>query len=219
MHILAGSIAGVSVRATDTFVACAVLAGYFGAREVARAPLAEPISTPPAPDPTDLPAMADWLERAGASFGNYTPPDHPSVGWVILAGIGIVFVYVLSVLLHELGHLFAARRLGLRPSVLGLEFAGGFVEFEDDDRLTAGRLAMVVAAGPLVTALLAVSAVVATRQIGETGASAGKVVLEHVCNAAFLINASALALNLLPFRPLDGGQLLLAARLRLARAR
>ena len=34
----------------------------------------------------------------------------------------------------------------------------------------------------------------------------------------FLINSVALAVNLLPFRPLDGGQLLTAARLRLSRA-
>jgi Zn-dependent protease len=46
----------------------------------------------------------------------------------------------------------------------------------------------------------------------------------HFCGldrgvSAFLINASSLALNLLAIRPLDGGQLLLAVRLRLARAR
>ncbi len=73
-----------------------------------------------------------------------------------------------------------------------------------------------VVAGPLVTALLALASFGVLRTIGETE-SAARVFFEHVFGAAFVLNAIALAVNLLPIRPLDGGQLLLAARLRLAR--
>jgi Zn-dependent protease len=93
---------------------------------------------------------------------------------------------------------------------------------DDDDRLTAGRLALIVAAGPLVTAAAVLGSLVALRLLGSDGSAYGSsasVVVDRILTYALLFNAGALAVNLLPFGRLDGGQLLGAARLRLSRGR
>jgi Zn-dependent protease len=137
--------------------------------------------------------------------------------------LGVALVYFLSVLAHELGHLVAARAVKVDVTAVQLNFVGGFVEMHDDDRMTAGRLATIVGAGPLVTAFIALAGWAALRVLGWplTGApdlntSAG-VAIGRVLSSAFVINLAALVLNLLPLRGLDGGHLLTAARLRVRR--
>jgi Zn-dependent protease len=209
MRYQVGSISGVPLWITETFVVSAALVGLFGGRRVAQASWVT--HSPPQPDSGDPVAMSQWLE---ALEGPVT--QQPSTGWAIAAGLCIALVFLISILAHELGHFFAARKVGARPAAIRLHFAGGQVEFEDTHRLTAGTFALMVVAGPLVTALLALASFGVLRTFGETE-SAAQVFFEHVFGAAFVLNAIALAVNLLPIRPLDGGQLLLAARLRLAR--
>jgi Zn-dependent protease len=174
------TVAGVPLRVSTTFAAVAILIGWHAGRDVA--------STPFVDLPEDLRDVRESLTPGDPLLG--TTVSHPSIGWVLAAGLGAALVYFLSVLAHELGHLTVARAVGVDVSAIELGFAGGFVEMHDDDRLTAGRLAAIVGAGPLVTAVLAL---------------------------ASWLTLEALGLNLLPFRPLDGGQLLVAARLRLRR--
>jgi hypothetical protein len=112
----------------------------------------------------------------------------------------------------------AARRVGLDVRAVELHAAGGFVELGDDDRLTAGRLAAVAGAGPVVTGALALVAAPLLSALGWplTGgsrASGADVAAGRVLSAVFTINLVGLVVNLLPFRPLDGGHLLTAARL------
>jgi Zn-dependent protease len=211
MRYQVGSISGVPLWITESFVVSAALAGLFGGRRVAQASWVTGSSPPP--DSSDLVAMSQWLEALEGPV-----MQQPSTGWAIAAGLCVALVFFISVLGHELGHLCAARKVGVRPAAIRLHFAGGLVELEDTDRLTAGTFALVVVAGPLVTALLALASFGVLRTFGETE-SAAQVFFEHVFGAAFVMNAIALAVNLLPIRPLDGGQLLLAARLRLARTR
>lgn len=171
--------------------------------------------------PEDWRELAPWLET-------HDPFDitliQPSTGWVIAAALGVALVYVLSVVAHELGHLAAARAHKVEVTAVELNFAGGYVEMHDDDRLTAGKLATIVAAGPLVTALVALGAWIALCTLGwpltgtpdlqtSPGVTAGRILA-----SAFLINVVALAVNLLPIRRLDGGLLLSAARLRVSRS-
>jgi len=114
--------------------------------------------------------------------------------------------------------LAAARLVGVEVAAIELHAAGGFVEMHDDDALTAGKLATIAGAGPLVTAGLTLVAGVALTAFGwpltdppvDTSAAAA---LGRVLSAAFLINALMLVTNLLPVRPLDGAHLLVAARL------
>jgi Zn-dependent protease len=75
-----------------------------------------------------------------------------------------------------------------------------------------------VAAGPAATLAVIVATVFAAHLVPEVHTSAS-LVLDRVLSYTLGFNALALAVNLLPFRPLDGGQLLAATRLAVARGR
>ena len=203
------SIAGVPLQITTTFIAAAIVLGFFAGRDVASTSL------------INLPSLGslDEVLRAFEPGGAAVTVTNPSSGWVVAAGLGVALVYALSVVAHELGHLTAARLLGIDVTAVQLRAAGGFVEMDDDDLLTAGRLAWIAGAGPLVTSVLTLGAGVLLMALGwpltdvpgsETG---GAVALGRVLSAAFMINLLGLVVNLLPVRALDGGHLLAAARL------
>ncbi len=202
------AITGVPLHVTQTFYAAALVLGFLAGRDVARTTL------------LTVPRFRS-LDEALHAFEPGGPLDtvtRPSAGWVVVAGVGVALVYGLSVLAHELGHLAAARLVGVEVAAIELHAAGGFVEMNDDDALTAGKLATIAGAGPLVTAALTLVSGVALTALGwpltgspiDTGADAA---LGRTLSAAFLINALGLATNLLPVRPLDGAHLLVAARL------
>lgn len=203
------SIAGVPLNVTVTFVAVAIVLGCLAGYEVASASLVH------------LPSFGSLEEtlRSYQAGGPAVTVTHPSGGWVVIAGLGVAVIYALSVLAHELGHLAVARFLGVEVASIELHAAGGFVEMEDDDWLTAGRLASIAGAGPLVTGCLALLSAALLGPLtgqseGDTGAG---VALERVLSAAFTINLLGLVVNLVPVRALDGGHLLAAARLRYRR--
>ena len=202
------AIAGVPLHATQMFFAVALVLGFFAGHGVATTML---VSVP------RFRSLHDAL-HAFELGGPLESVTHPSTGWVVVAGLGVALVYGLSVLTHELGHLAAARIVGVEVAAIELHAAGGFVEINDDDALTAGKLATIAGAGPLVTAALTLLSGVALTALGwpltgtpvDTGAHAA---LGRTLTAAFIINALGLATNLLPVRPLDGAHLLAAARL------
>ncbi len=198
------------------FAAAAIVLGVLAGRDVARDNLAPHL---PGPDAT----LAERLHVFDPGGPFRSPALHPSIGWALVAGLAVAIVYALSVLAHELGHLLAARQSGAKVSAVVLHVFGGHVEMEDDDRLTAGRLAWIAGAGPLVTAALALAAGVALAALGwpmtsspfsESGA---EVAAGRVLSTVLALNVFALVVNLLPMRMLDGGQLLDAARLWRAR--
>jgi Zn-dependent protease len=147
------------------------------------------------------------------------------VGWALVAATVTAVVLVLSILVHEIGHVVAVRRAGLRVDAIDLGFAGGWVTFPDDDTLTAGKLAAIAAAGPAATALLAAAsygalAALGWSPFGDLGSdttSSLEVTVRAVLAATFSVNLFCLVLNLLPIRPLDGHHLLVAGRLWQAR--
>ena len=211
------TVAGIPLRVSALFAVVASIIGWRAGQAVADVRFAE------------APAMSEDWREVGAWMQTHDPMDlaitQPSSGWVIAAALGVALVYALSVIAHELGHLAAARALKVHVTAVELDVAGGYVEMCDDDRLTAGRLAAIVAAGPLVTALLALASWIALRALGwpvtgtpDLQTSAG-VTAGCVLASTFLINVVSLAVNLLPFRTLDGGQLLTATRLWVTRAR
>jgi Zn-dependent protease len=206
------TVAGVPLRVSPWFVVIAGLVGWRAAEDVANVRF---VAVPAMPE--DPLALAAWLQTHDPMAFTTT---QPSIGWLIAAALGVALVYALSVVAHELGHFAAARALDIEVTAVELDFAGGYVEMHDDDRLTAGKHAAIVAAGPLVTALLALGAWIALRSLGwpltdtpDLETSAG-VTAGRILSSVFMINAVALAVNLLPVRPLDGGQLLTVARSR-----
>ena len=198
------------------FAAAAIVLGFLAGWDVRRDRLAPHL---PGPDAS----LAENLRVFEPGGPLLSPAAHPSIGWALATGLAVALVYLLSILAHELGHLLAARHSGVGISAVVLHLFGGHVEIEDDDRLTAGRLAWIAGAGPLVTAALALAAGGAIAVLGWPFAGApfsesgAEVAAGRTLSSVFAINAIALVVNLLPARMLDGGQLLAAARLWRAR--
>lgn len=120
---------------------------------------------------------------------------------VALFSVGLVALLIVGVLLHEFGHLIAARWAGQR--VLGIRFdiLGGRTDIVGESR-GHGRDALVALAGPVVSILLAaLAALVATLFTPQS--------LPWLLSMAIaLINGLLAVFNLLPALPLDGGEIL-----------
>jgi Zn-dependent protease/CBS domain-containing protein len=129
--------------------------------------------------------------------------------------VGGALGYFASLILHELGHALAARRLGIPIAGIDLWFFGGLSQMRREPQ-TASEEFKVAAAGPAVTFVLfaicfAVGAVLAsgshitdvalTRQGFKTTPA-----LALVGWLAF-INGILLLFNIVPAFPLDGGRI------------
>ena len=115
-----------------------------------------------------------------------------------IAGVVIVCLAFASVLLHELGHAFVARKLGVRISGIELGFFGGAAKMVDLPR-TANHELAIAAAGPAVSLVLA-------------GLGLGLGAITHVPLLAWIgwTNLILAAFNLIPALPMDGGRMLRA---------
>jgi Zn-dependent protease len=110
------------------------------------------------------------------------------------------FGFVVLILIHELGHVVAARSQGLKVSwPTFIPFFGAYVTIERAG-LTPWKNALISLAGPLFGGLAAAAVWVA-------GAASDSRMLEVLANIGFLLNA----FNLLPIGFLDGGQTVRAA--------
>jgi Zn-dependent protease len=109
-------------------------------------------------------------------------------GWQF--GVGIV----LLILVHELGHYFEARALGLHPALpVFIPFLGAYVAIRDA-RLNPWQHAKVALAGPILGGLAAAG-------VWAVGESNGSRLLQALGYTGFLLNL----FNLLPIGFLDGG--------------
>ncbi|MBN8867909.1 MAG: site-2 protease family protein [Solirubrobacterales bacterium] len=120
-----------------------------------------------------------------------------------------------SILLHELGHAFAARRNGITVRTIRLWIFGGVAEM-DQESDGPGTEFKVAIAGPVVTALIAV--ILCAVGIQVAGADSFRDALEMRLTAettgvmtmvAWLaaVNILVLGFNLLPAFPMDGGRI------------
>jgi membrane-associated protease RseP (regulator of RpoE activity) len=111
------------------------------------------------------------------------------------------FGFVLLIAIHELGHVFEARRQGLKVSLpTFIPFIGAYVTIERAG-LTPWRNALISLAGPLFGGA-------AAAVVWGFGAERGSEMLQVLANMGFLLNA----FNMLPIGFLDGGQTAHAAR-------
>jgi Zn-dependent protease len=128
--------------------------------------------------------------------------------------VATAFLFVLSILLHELGHAALAIRNGIGIVGIDLWMFGGLAKMRKEAD-TPGVDFRIAAAGPAVTALIAIvcfgigaaslSADEFLRVLTyERAASAGTTLVADIC----FINAALLVFNLLPGLPLDGGRIL-----------
>lgn len=123
-----------------------------------------------------------------------------------------------SILLHELGHAFAARRSGIGIRTIRLWLFGGVAEM-DQESDSPGTEFKVAVAGPVVTLLIAV--VLCVVGIQAAGLDNFRDALEMRVTAdtngpitmvAWLaaVNILVLGFNLLPAFPMDGGRIVRA---------
>jgi Zn-dependent protease len=130
--------------------------------------------------------------------------------------VATAFLFVLSIVLHELGHATAAIRNGIGIAGIDLWRFGGVAKMRREADSPAVDLKIAVA-GPAVTlAIGAVAFAIGAAMVGADGffhvltyarpASAGTTLVADVC----FINALLLVFNLLPGLPLDGGRIVRA---------
>lgn len=126
------------------------------------------------------------------------------VGYVeeTIAWIAIVFV---SILVHELGHAFTARRYGATVAI-ELNGLGGLTRWSlPDGEVTPGRRALIAAAGSATGLLFGAVVWLIASQFGPYTGLTGFVLANLV-----RVNVFWGLLNWAPIRPLDGGHLLMS---------
>ena len=125
-------------------------------------------------------------------------PQLMSAGIVIVAGL------MLSILLHELGHAFAARMFGISMSRIELTAIGGIAHFERSLPRSAFIQSAVLLAGPAVNLLLSY----VLGSFASDAVAADRTALYLAVSALASANFWLACFNLLPAYPLDGGRTL-----------
>ena len=145
-------------------------------------------------------ALVTWSLAVGYFPAEY-PSLSPAVHFAVAAGTSILFFG--SVLLHELGHAYAALRTGTGVRSITLFIFGGVAQLEDEPQ-TPGAALRVALAGPVVSLLLALL-------------FGGLWLLDQrvpwlAAPSAYLarINLLLALFNMIPGYPLDGGRVLQA---------
>jgi Zn-dependent protease len=129
--------------------------------------------------------------------------------------VGGAILFFASILLHELGHAFVARRHGIGVSGITLWMFGGFARLEKDSD-TPGTEFKIAIAGPLVTALIVVlCTVIGVAAVGAEEFKNAAVTNGNTQSSGIIavvawlagINLFVLVFNLVPAFPLDGGRI------------
>ena len=130
-------------------------------------------------------------------------PDLPASSYWA-KGLVASLLFFVSILLHELGHAFVARRQGLRTLSITLFVFGGVAQLEKDPKDGRAEFWM-AAAGPVASLALA-GLFYTLANLPLVGASAAA-----VARYLALINLMLALFNLVPAFPMDGGRLLRGA--------
>lgn len=113
----------------------------------------------------------------------------------------VVLMIFASIMVHELGHAFAARAYGLGPIAITLHGFGGLTHFSEAPKPRQGIL--ITLAGPFAgfaLGLVALGALALSSTLSVDAPMIGQLLL-----TATTFNLFWSAFNLLPMYPLDGG--------------
>jgi len=146
--------------------------------------------------------LMTWTLGTQVFPGQY-PGLSVSAYW-IMGLIAAVMLFV-CVLLHELGHSFAARAYGIPVTRVTLFFFGGVAQIAREANRPSVEF-VIALAGPLVSVLLAglCYRVAAVMQVESESALMVFAIVQYLA----VINSAILIFNLLPGFPLDGGRIL-----------
>lgn len=137
---------------------------------------------------------------------------HGMVGGTSAAVQGVIFICLifLCVLLHEFGHVFAARRYGVQTPDITLLPIGGVARLERIPDKPAEEL-VVALAGPAVNVAIAAVLFLLLGGLPSTDAAASPQDPGHDMLARlFWVNVTLVLFNLIPAFPMDGGRVLRA---------
>ena len=139
------------------------------------------------------------------NFGGGLAAQFPGLGSsALILGLMAGLLLFASVVLHELGHSFAAQRQGISVNSITLFLFGGLASLEEEAKTPGGSFWIAVA-GPLVSlALFFLLTVTATSDL-ITGPVAA------IIRLLAYINLVLATFNMIPGLPLDGGNVLKAA--------
>ena len=134
--------------------------------------------------------------------------------------IGLIVLFFVCVVLHELGHSLTARRYGVRvPRILLLPI-GGMAEFDRIPRKPSEEL-LITIAGPAVNFVLAALLLPMVWHDLWSQEEIAEYTVSNLIQQLWLANLFMGAFNLLPVFPMDGGRIfraLLALKLPYLRA-
>jgi len=135
--------------------------------------------------------------------------SHPTFSGRELAAmvVGVPILMVLSIVLHELGHVGAARLVGIRSREISLHALGGFA-FLDESPTTPWQRIFVSVSGPLVNLAIwfGLSSAGFFTRAPFTGVTSSPALNWALYLVAFW-NLWGAIVNLAPAPPLDGGRI------------
>jgi Zn-dependent protease len=140
---------------------------------------------------------------------------HGSDGQAYVTTVVSALLFFGSLIVHELGHAFAARRQGIEVKSIQLFLFGGLTQMGRDTQ-SPGEEFKVSAAGPLATLgmvlvfLIVDLAIVGPNRLWHAFLLDGEVAVTPVLLALswlLLMNVAVLLFNLVPAFPLDGGRI------------
>ena len=118
----------------------------------------------------------------------------------IVPGVLAVVAFFASILAHELGHAFTARRYGVNTESIDLWALGGVARLDRESP------------SPRADGLIAVAGPLTSLAIGVVGLALWVATSSPVLGWVGLVNVALAVFNMLPGAPLDGGRVLRAIR-------
>jgi len=146
-------------------------------------------------------ALIAWSLATGI-LPSAAPGETSGAYWT--AGVVSAFVFLASLLAHELAHSVVAMRRGVRVEGITLWLFGGVSRFSSDTS-SPGTQALITFVGPLTSLVLGAVFFLASVVVGG-GAHPG--LLPATLSWLGYINLTLGVFNLVPAFPLDGGRLL-----------
>lgn len=136
----------------------------------------------------------------------YDAPNGTTWGYWSVA-LGGAILLMVSILVHEFGHAFAARREGIQVLGVSLWLLGGFAQLGSASK-TGGSEMRIAVAGPLGSALCA-AIFYGLDQVNDLFPNPD--MAHSVFSWLAFLNVLLVIFNLLPGSPLDGGRILAGA--------